>query len=204
MCPSCYVVAGYGVRGTDDKESPEPNLTKRLVYLKIDDLVAVTTWLYVHDGQRPPSPAVIVKAFRKFMTPEDWKAVTTIPPPMTVNVSLFATGEESIAGIFRAAACIYCHVIPGVPDAAGTIGPVLTMKSTAPLRLKDPKYRGKATTPWEYIYESILKPSVYLVQPFPDDVMPKVYGHKLTALALDKIVDYLAEIEEDKEPPPIK
>lgn len=96
LCPSCYVPAGYGMIGKDDKESPDIDVTKPPVSLKIDDLVAVTTWLYVHDDQRPPSPANIVSAFRKFMTPEDWKYVTTIPPPPgpPVYVSLFATREE--------------------------------------------------------------------------------------------------------------
>jgi hypothetical protein len=203
LCPSCYVPVGYGMRGTDDKESPEPNLTKPPVSLKIDDLVAVTTWLYVHDGQGPPSPAVIVKAFRKFMTPEDWKYVTTIPPPL-VNVSLLATGDESAKDIFRKAVCINCHVLPGIPDATGKIGPALTMKSIAPLRLKDPMYKGKATTVREFITESILHPSVYVTKGYPDNLMPKNYGYKIDALALDKMVDYLAEVEEGNIPPPIK
>lgn len=202
LCPSCYVPTGYGMRGTDDKESPEPNVTKPPISLKIDDLVAVTTWLYIHNDQHPPSPAVIVKALKKFMTPEDWKYVTTIPPPLTV-VSLLATGDESAKDIFRKAACIYCHVIPGIQDATGTIGPALTMKSSAPLRLKDPLYKGKATTIREFITESILYPSVYVTS-YPDNTMPKNYGYILDALALDKMVDYLAEIEEGKVPPPIK
>src|SRR5689334_8147844 len=37
MCPNCYVAAGYGVLGTDDKESPDINVTKPPVSLKIDD-----------------------------------------------------------------------------------------------------------------------------------------------------------------------
>ena len=82
LCGSCYVVPGYGTRGTDDKESSDiANATKPPVSLKIDDLVAVTTWLYVHDGQKPPTPKTIVRAYRKFMTPSDWKRVTTIEPP---------------------------------------------------------------------------------------------------------------------------
>jgi hypothetical protein len=204
LCPSCYVPVGYGFRGTDDKESPEPNVTKVPISLKIDDLGAITTWLYVHNGHRPPSPAVIVKALRKFMTPEDWRDVTTItiPPPLTV-VSLLATGDESAKDIFRKAACIYCHVIPGIPDATGTIGPALTMTSIAPLRLKAPMYKGKSTTVREFITESTLHPSVY-VAGYPDNTMPKNYGYKLDALALDKMVDYLAEVEEGNVPPSIK
>jgi hypothetical protein len=69
ICPSCYVPAGYGMRGTNDKDSPDINITKPPVSLKIDDLVAVTIWLYVHDGQQPPTPAKIANAYRKFVTP---------------------------------------------------------------------------------------------------------------------------------------
>ena len=203
LCPSCYVPAGYGMKGTDDKESPDIKIIAPPVSLMIDDLVAVTTWLYVHDGQRPPSPTKILKTFRKFMTPQDWKNVTTIPPPL-VNVSLFATGDESAEDIFRQAVCIYCHVIPGIPDATGTHGPTLTMKSIAPLRLKDPMYKGKATTVREFIAESILHPSVYVTTGYPDNFMPKNYGYKINALALDKMVDYLSEVEDGNIPLPIK
>jgi hypothetical protein len=206
LCPSCYVPAGYGMIGTDDKESPDINFIRPPVSLKIDDLVAVTTWLYVHDGQRPPSPAVIVKAFRKFMTPEDWKAVTTIEPPEPPPgyVRLLATGEEPVEEIFRKAQCVACHVIPGIPGAVGTHGPKLTMKTHAPARINDKIYRGKATTAREYITESILYPSVYVTNGYPDNLMPKVYGSKLNGLAIDKMVDYLAEVEDGKIPPPIK
>ena len=202
LCPSCYVSAGYGTIGTDDKESPDINIIRPPVSLKIDDLVAVTTWLYVHDGQRPPSPEKIVKAFRKFMTFEDWKAVTTIQPPIPKPppgyVSLMATGEEPVEEIFRKAQCVACHVIPGIPGAVVTIGPTLTMKSIAPLRLKDPMYKGKATAVREFITESILHPSVYVTKGYPDNLMPKNYGYKLGALAVDKMVDYLAEVEKAK------
>ena len=140
------------------------------------------------------------------MTPEDWKYVTTIPPPPgpPVYVSLFATGEEMVDDIFRKALCIACHVIPGIPGATGTIGPALTMKSIAPLRLKDSKYSGKATTTREYITESILHPHRYVPDGYPDHMMPLNIGTKLDGLAIDKMVDYLAEVEDGKIPPPIK
>lgn len=208
LCPSCYVAAGYGTRGTDDKESPDINITAPPVSLKIDDLVAVTTWLYVHDKKVPPSPAKIVKAFRKFMTLQDWEHVTTIQPPEAKFPpgydSLLATGKEEVEEIFRKTLCIACHVIPGVPGHSGTIGPTLNMKSVAPIRLKDPRYSGKSTTTREYITESILYPSVYIPDGYSDHTMPLVYGTKLNALALDKMVDYLAEVEEGKILPPIK
>ena len=58
-------------------------------------------------------------------------------------------------------------------------------------------YKLSATT------ESILYPSIYVTHGYPDNLMPKVYGTKLSGLALDKMVEYLAEFEEGKEPPPL-
>lgn len=140
------------------------------------------------------------------MTPQDWKAVTTIRPPKPPPgyFSLLATGEEPVEEILRKAQCIVCHVIPGIPDATGSVGPALNMKSAALIRLKNPKYNGKATTTREYITESILYPRMYVPDGYTDLTMPLVYGTKLTGLAIDKMVDYLAEVEEGKVPPPIK
>jgi len=44
----------------------------------------------------------------------------------------------------------------------------------------------------------------YLVKPFPDKIMPQDFGKKLNAAALNKIIDYLSQLEEGKEPPKIK
>jgi hypothetical protein len=77
------------------------------------------------------------------------------------------------------------------------------MKTQGASRIKDKSYGGKAKSVREYIFESILYPSVYLTQGYPDNLMPKVYGTRLSGLALDKMVEYLAEVEEGKEPPPL-
>lgn len=181
LCGSCYVVAGYGVRGTDDQESPDlVDVTKPPVSLKVNDLVAVTTWLYVHDGRKPPTPAKIVRAYRKFMTPSDWKRVTTIelPAPQITSQGqahspLLAYGDEHIEEIFGKAACGVCHTIPGINKATGTVGPSLAMKSMASLRLADPTYDGSATSVREYVIESILFPSLYVPPGYPDHTHPK-------------------------------
>lgn len=205
MCGSCYVVAGYGLKGTEDKESPDFSATKPPVYLKIDDLVAITTWLYVHDGQTPPSPTRIVRAYKKFMTRSDWKRVTTIeprapepPPNVKVRTALLAYGDESLDEIFREARCVACHTIPSIHTATTTIGPPLTMKSLAPLRLSDPAYEGYATSVREYVIESILFPSLYVPAGYPDDIHPRGYGETLSAKALYRIVEHLSQLEENE------
>ena len=75
------------------------------------------------------------------------------------------------------------------------------MKTSAPKRLMDPKYKGKATNIREYVIESILEPSIYVGDGYPDNVMPTDYKSKLNNLTLDKMVDYLSQLEEGKEPP---
>ena len=108
-----------------------------------------------------------------------------------------------MAQIFAKAQCVVCHTIPGIPGAMGTVGPKLVEKTNAPNRIKDPAYKGGAKTVREYITESVISPGTYVVKPFPDGVMPKVFGQKLSAGALNKIVDYLSQVEEGKEPPKI-
>jgi len=49
----------------------------------------------------------------------------------------------------------------------------------------------------------VVSPSTYVVKSFPDNLMPKVFGQKLSAGALKKIVDYLSQTYEGKEPPKI-
>ena len=111
------------------------------------------------------------------------------------NVPL-ATGKEPIDKIFIQSGCTVCHTIPGIRVAKGREGPKLELGTNARKRLADPDYHGKAQTDWEYVQESILNPGAYIVEGYPDHVMPRWYGQKLTAGAVDKIITYLLKIEE--------
>ncbi len=107
-----------------------------------------------------------------------------------------ATGKEPIDKIFVQSGCTACHMIPGIRVAKGREGPKLELGTTARRRLADPNYHGQAKTDWEYVQESILNPGAYVVEGYPNNVMPRWYGQKLTAGALDKIITYLLKIEE--------
>ena len=207
VCPSCFVVAGFGVRGMDDKESPGVKIHKHPISLSIDELMAVRTWLYVHDGRKPPAPQEIENAYRKFIPENDWPKPSNDPDiyparfgPAPPSPPLYLSGQEPINELFTKALCFACHTIPGIPGAEGVVGPKLAMKTTAPERLQDPRYKGKATNVREYIVESIIEPSFYVVEGYPDNIMPKDYRMKLNDLALDKIVEYLSQLEEGEAP----
>ncbi len=201
-CPSCYVVAGFGVKGTNDKESPMPAIHKPPISLTLGELAAVDTWLYVREGKEAPTFEDITKAYEKFI-PEADRPKPQEDKPAAGAGGLLADGSEPLDQIFAKAQCVVCHTIPGIPGAMGTVGPKLVEKTNAPTRIKDPAYKGSAKTVRDYITESVISPSTYVVKPFPDGVMPKVFGQKLSAGALNKIVDYLSQIEEGKAPPKI-
>ncbi len=201
-CPSCYVVAGFGVKGTNDKESPMPAIHKPPISLTLGELAAVDSWLYVREGKEAPTFEDITKAYEKFI-PEADRPKPQEDKPAAGAGGLLADGSEPLDQIFAKAQCVVCHTIPGIPGAMGTVGPKLVEKTNAPTRIKDPAYKGSAKTVRDYITESVISPSTYVVKPFPDGVMPKVFGQKLSAGALNKIVDYLSQIEEGKAPPKI-
>jgi cytochrome c2 len=201
-CPSCYVVVGYGVKGTNDTASPMRPIHKPPISLSLPELAAVDTWLWVREGREPPTYEEIIRSYEKFIPeadrpkPVDDKA--TGPPS-----AWLADGTESVDQIFAKATCVVCHTIPGIPGAAGTIGPRLEEGTNAPLRIKDKDYKGTAKSTPEYIMESIVSPSTYVLKPFPDNTMPKEFGVKLSAGALKKIVDYLSQVKAGSPPPKI-
>ena len=118
-------------------------------------------------------------------------------PALEAVSALLATGEEPIAHIFIRAGCASCHTIPGIEGAQGRVGPPLVLGTTGPQRLADPAYHGTAQTIREYIHESIVTPETYVVPGFPDQAMPRWYGTKLSAGALDKIAGYLEGLKEE-------
>jgi hypothetical protein len=201
-CPSCYVVVGYGVKGTNDKSSPMPAIHKPPISLTLQELAAVDTWLYLREGADAPSYDEIIKSYEKFI-PEAERPKPTEDKPAGAGGSLLVDGTEPIDVIFSKATCAMCHTIPGIPGAVGKQGPLLEEGTNAPNRIKDPTYKGTAHNTQEYIMESIVSPSTYVVKGFPDNLMPKEFGTKLSAGALKKIVDYLSQVKAGSPPPKV-
>lgn len=200
-CPSCYVVVGFGVKGTNDKESPMPAIHKPPISLSLPELAAVDTWLYVREGKEAPGFEEIVKSYEKFI-PEDQRPKQQEEKAAGAT-ALLADGTEPVDQIFAKAQCVVCHTIPGIPGATGTQGPKLEEGTNAPQRIHDPAYKGTAKSTQDYIMESVVSPSTYVTKGFPDNLMPKVFGQKLSAGALKKIVDYLSQVKAGAPPPKI-
>jgi len=91
--------------------------------------------------------------------------------------------------------CFACHsTAPGV----SLVGPSLAGVSTRAARtIADPAYRGSAHTPAEYMRESIVEPSAYLVTGGnfangTQSLMPANFGQTLTPEQIDALVAYLS------------
>ena len=205
VCPDCYIVAGWNCHFSGDEKphSYMPRIHKPPISMSLEELIAIDTWLFVREGEIPPSPETIKSAYRKVNPKSEifQKKAAPFDPDEDYNAEkmtkVLVTGEETPEKIFMKMGCIKCHRIPGIKWARKTVGPNLTMKTNAHTRLSDPDYSGKSTTVREYIKESILTPNAYLVSGFQGDLMPQDYGRKFSALALNKIVDYLADREEE-------
>jgi cytochrome c2 len=65
--------------------------------------------------------------------------------------------------IALAKVCLSCHVNSEGPPRFGVDGNLPAMRERATLRIKDPAYTGNATTPEEYLLESITDPRLYEV-----------------------------------------
>ncbi len=130
------------------------------------------------------------------------RSLHTPAPPMAPAVPVVApeaiplvTGDEPIAAIFTRAGCPVCHTIPGIPGAEGRVGPPLWLGTTGATRLADPAYQGHAKTVREYVIESVIEPDIFAAPGYPAQTMPTWYGTKLSALALEKMSEYLERMQ---------
>lgn len=106
------------------------------------------------------------------------------------------TEAETLAA-FEKGTCGTCHVVPGVPNAAGVIAPSLAdVNMMADEHFKSGSYTGAAKTTEEYIHESIADPNLFIAPKCPTgectpNVMPATLKDLLSADETNAIVSYL-------------
>ncbi len=202
-CPNCYVVEGFGIKGSNDQESPMPIIDKPPIQLTATEIVAVVSFLQSKDDgdfgkitAKDSWEKYFGKPLKADEAPKEGEPKAPAGPPIALEA-------DSIEQIVQKNMCFTCHKIPGVSIAkSGMVGPLLIEKTNAPNRIKSPEYQkavkeGKASarTPREYIVESIMNPGAFIVPGFADDML-KDFKHKFTVSALDKLVEYLLQQDE--------
>jgi len=91
--------------------------------------------------------------------------------------------------------CVGCHV-------AGNTGPAWMPTADQPgigdraaTRFSEPDYTGNATTPEQYLLESIVEPQIHIVTGFDTVQMPATYGQLLTAQDASDLIAYLLTLK---------
>ena len=128
-CPSCYVVSGFGQKGSNDTESPMPAVHKGAIGLSINELIAVDTWLYFREGGDVPSVDEIREAYYKFIPKEE--RIEKAEPEVAVagiDPKNLVLKDDTPEEMVKKMGCAACHRIPTIEFAkAGIIGPLLTV-----------------------------------------------------------------------------
>ena len=118
-------------------------------------------------------------------------AVTVTTMPDVAMESVDPALLEAGMATYRAQYCGVCHTLAAA-ETRGTFGPEHDgMGTIAAERIADSSYSGAATTPAEYIRESIVEPQAYLVPGYATTShrMP-TYAH-LDAATIDGLVAFL-------------
>ena len=107
------------------------------------------------------------------------ETLATPPPSPDELEDPVARGQK----VFLDNGCGGCHTIEGL--SAGTVGPNQTNIGT----VAESRIPGMSAE--EYILESIMDPSAYVVEGYPDDVMLKNYGDLISPDQMNDLVAFL-------------
>lgn len=112
-----------------------------------------------------------------------------------INVQLPEGDPVAGEALTKSQACTACHIDaptgpawlptadqPGIGDRAAT-------------RITEPTYTGAASTPEQYLLESIVDPNVYVVDGFAANIMPQTYGDNLTSQDVADVIAYLLTLK---------
>lgn len=121
---------------------------------------------------------------------------TPVPPTATAQPEEEGEAEEgneeALARglqVYRSSGCLGCHALTAAGSNA-TVGPTHNgLRATAAQRIADAGYTGSATSAADYIRESIVNPTIYLVPGF--DSLPMPVFDTLSQEDLDALVQFL-------------
>lgn len=124
-----------------------------------------------------------------------------VAPPAEAPASSESVDEATLAASgFSKGGCGACHVIPGVTNATGTIGPDLSeIGQVAETTIASADYKGNAKTAIDFLKESLLAPDVFVSENCPNGacaagLMPSYANGTVSDQELNAMVNVLAKL----------
>lgn len=143
------------------------------------------TWSEQFGGPLRQDQIHAVAAFIMNFEPYALGQVATMEP--LAPLADESTPEGRGQAVFLQAGCAACHTISGI--SSGNIGPVLDGLATRAAT------RVSGLTAEEYIHQSIVEPSAYVVEGFTDGVMPQTFADVLTEEQIADLVAFLLTLQ---------
>lgn len=167
--PSAYVVATFGKKGTNDTESPMPDVSKGAIGLNEVEMNAVIAYLQDVGG---------VEVTVALPTGDD--AAAEEEEGGAGEIVLAANAAEAMVKFD----CATCHIHPSIEDG-GDLGPDLTDFG------KTAGGRRAGTSARDFAVEAIINPNADIAPDFESDMMPDDLSERMTVAELNMIVDAL-------------
>lgn len=110
-----------------------------------------------------------------------------------IGVNLPAGDAQAGATLAQSAqaGCSACHELAAVGPLWAAEGDQPGIGARAEQRIAQGDYTGAASTPDQYLLESIVLPNAYVVEGYEANLMPRDYGDRLTAQQTADLIAYM-------------
>lgn len=112
-----------------------------------------------------------------------------------ITKQLPAGNAQNGEALANSLGCTACHIATPTGPAWMASGSAPGIGTRAETRFKEADYAGKAQSAEQYLLESIVDPSAFVVQGFADKVMPATYSTQLSEQNAADLIAYLLTLK---------
>ena len=161
---------------------------------------AMPAWADTYGGPLRPDQIRNIASFVmnwEATAPDRGQAPVLAGPPVGTDITIQLPEGDPAKGqaLATAQGCVGCHVSTNTGPAWAASPNAPGIGDRAATRYSEADYTGKATSAEQYLLESIVQPSVFAVQGYPENLMPGNYGQALTAQDAADLIAYLLTIK---------
>lgn len=174
--PSAFVVVGFGKKGTNDTESPMPNVASGGVSLSPAEIASVVAYLQDSSGAEVTVEIPTdVAGDKEVVAADGGEAVEAVEEAEPGEPREAISDPKELMTNFM---CDACHLING---EGGEVGPDLS--------------KIGATRDREYLRRAILDPNADVGEDFEPDMMPADLREQIYVSELETLLDFLTGLK---------